>query len=227
MFDCKPVLACPPIETFEGKLKRGLPSNVSIGGKASIALLMAVLVAAGLYGFARYGKDSNESARLVYVQDVFKRERTGLGASEEKALAGYIIAESVAYKIDPLLVLAMIKTESEYYNWSRSDRGALGLMQIMPSTGAELAGQLRFRWDGEATLFNPYMNVKMGMHYYSSLLDIYLGDAHLSLTAYNAGPSSVNARLLAGKGVPNGFARRVMANYEQYTVALKERVEIY
>ncbi len=198
--------------------------------KASIVLLIAVLaatVSVGLYGFARYGKADNESTTLAYVQDVFKRERTGLGASEEKALAGYIIAESVAYKIDPLLVLAMIKTESEYYNWSRSDRGALGLMQIMPSTGAELAGQLRFRWDGEATLLNPYMNVKMGMHYYSRLLDIYLGDAHLSLTAYNAGPSSVNARLLAGKGVPSGFARRVMSNYAQYKSALKERVEVY
>ncbi|MBI5235319.1 MAG: lytic transglycosylase domain-containing protein [Deltaproteobacteria bacterium] len=210
MFDRKSVLAC---------LKRG---------KSSIALLIAFLFATGLYyGFARYGRAESESTRLAYVQDVFKQERTGLASSEEKALAGYIIAESAAYKIDPLLVLAMIKTESEYYNWSRSDRGALGLMQIMPSTGAELAERLSFKWDGEKTLLNPYTNVKMGMHYYSMLLDLYNDDAHLSLTAYNAGPSSVNARLLAGKDVPSGFARRVMSNYAQYKSALKERVEFY
>lgn len=208
MCDYKSVLAC---------LKRG---------KASIVMLivgLAAFAAAGLYGFAWYGKDSGDRTTLAYVHDVFKQERTGLGASEEKALAEYIIAESAAYKIDPLLVLAMIKTESEYYNWSRSDRGALGLMQIMPSTGRELAGQLRFRWDGEATLLNPYMNVKMGMHYYSRLKDVYNDDVHLSLAAYNAGPASVNARLALGMGVSGGFARRVLANYEQ----LKERVEIY
>ena len=76
---------------------------------------------------------------ITYVRDVLKESRTGLGSLEEFKLAEVILFESVSHRIDPLFVLALIKTESTFYNWSRSDNGAVGLMQIRPATGEELA----------------------------------------------------------------------------------------
>ncbi|MBZ0220757.1 MAG: lytic transglycosylase domain-containing protein [Candidatus Methylomirabilis sp.] len=159
--------------------------------------------------------DRSLNASRHYVLDVLRENRTGLGALEELKLAEVIIMESVEHKLDPLFILALIETESTFYNWSRSLRGAVGLMQIMPSTGEEIARQLRLEWKGEETLLDPYTNIKMGVHYFSRLKRRYK-DVGLSLAAYNAGPGKVDAWMKDGSEPAALYAERVFENYSRF-----------
>lgn len=167
--------------------------------------------------------DETERSTFSYVLDVVKDHRTGLGSIEEFKLAQVILGESIAHKIDPLFVLALIKTESTFYNWSKSFNGAVGLMQILPSTGKQLAGELKLKWKGEETLLNPFVNVKMGVHYFSSLKEHYNHDTKVSLAAYNIGPNHIDSKLKQGETVGHRFSERVLYNYR----SLKERAEFY
>ena len=94
------------------------------------------------------------------------------------------------YSLDPLLIKAMILTESAFNVRAVSPRGAQGLMQLMPDTARELFVR---------NPFDPHENIAGGSRYLRSLLDTFGENLVLSLAAYNAGPSAV---LRAG-GVPD------------------------
>ncbi len=158
-----------------------------------------------------------------YVADVLKDSRTGLKPLAQLKLAQVILVECAENRIDPVFVLALIKTESGFFNWSRSLKGALGLMQILPSTGRELAAELNLGWHGDATLLDPYLNVKIGIRYLSELKDRY-EDTGLALTAYNAGPGTTDSRLRLGEEAEQkGFVNRVLDNYRD----IKGRADYY
>jgi soluble lytic murein transglycosylase len=91
--------------------------------------------------------------------------------------------------IHPDLVFAVAAVESNFNSRAVSEKGAQGLMQLMPDTAA------RF---GVADPFNPSENVLGGVRYMRYLLDLFKGDSRLALAAYNAGENVV----LAGRGVP-------------------------
>ncbi len=154
------------------------------------------------------------TSRLEYISGILNDSRTGLSGDDEAKLARVILKESSAYKVDPLLVMALIKTESTYYNWARSYKGAKGLMQLMPVTGRWAAGELDLEWDGDRTLFDPYANVRMGIHYLSVLREKYGEDTFLTLAAYNAGPSRLSRIIRRGGNLPRRYARKVLANYK-------------
>lgn len=202
----------------------------SVLAKFAAALALALVLGAALspvFSFGRFTSWLPEPARGAdpsrhYVLNVLRENRTGLGSIEELKLAEVILVESLAHKMDPLFVLALIKTESTFYNWSRSFKGAVGLMQILPATGEELAGELNLRWRGQETLFDPYTNVRMGVHYFSRLKRRYK-DLDVTLAAYNVGPGRIDARLQEGAELDAGYSRRVMDNYRKY----KERAEYY
>jgi transglycosylase-like protein with SLT domain len=97
---------------------------------------------------------------------------------------------SARHNLDPALVKAVIGVESNWNPAAVSRKGALGLMQLIPTT----AGQL-----GVGNAFDPAQNVEGGATYLRSLLDRYHGDLELTLAAYNAGPGAVER----SGGVPN------------------------
>ncbi|MCK4738847.1 MAG: lytic transglycosylase domain-containing protein [Deltaproteobacteria bacterium] len=149
-----------------------------------------------------------------YVKEVLTDYNTGLSLVEEGRLAGVIVRESAKYNLDPLFILALIRTESTFYNWSRSGKGAVGLMQILPNTGKYVARELKIDWKGARTLYNPYLNVQMGVHYYSELKDRFSEDTMSALVAYNAGPTYLSKKIKFKKKVPTGYGKLVLAHYE-------------
>ena len=106
---------------------------------------------------------------------------------------------SERYNVDPALVRAVIETESNWNPAARSRKGAVGLMQLIPSTAQ------RF---GVNDAFNPKQNVEAGVRYLKVLLERYNGNLDLALAAYNAGEGAVDR---AG-GVPH---YRETRNYVQ------------
>ena len=93
---------------------------------------------------------------------------------------------STKYSVPEDLIKAVIKQESNYMPNAVSHKGAIGLMQIMPSTGVGLGVT------DKEMLKDPYTNIMAGTKYLSQMLNRYDGRLDLSLSAYNAGPSLVD-----------------------------------
>jgi hypothetical protein len=96
---------------------------------------------------------------------------------------------SKKHDVDPAIVKAVIMAESSYNPRAVSPKGAVGLMQLMPSTAESL---------GVANSFNPEQNIQGGTKYLKELIDKFDGDIKLALAAYNAGPAHVKKH----NGVP-------------------------
>ena len=113
-----------------------------------------------------------------------------------------IIAEASAeYGVDPELVRAVIRAESQFDPTAQSGAGAQGLMQLMPVLSKEL---------GVQDPFNPRDNIFGGVKYLGKLLDRHNGDVTLALASYNAGPRNVDRY----KGVPpfketRGYVKKI------------------
>ena len=95
---------------------------------------------------------------------------------------GLIEEHATANAVNPDLVRAVIQAESGFNPRARSHKGAMGLMQLMPSTAAEL---------GVIDPYNPIENIRAGVSYLKQLLTKYADDEVLALAAYNAGPRAV------------------------------------
>ncbi len=94
----------------------------------------------------------------------------------------YIRRSSERFGLDPALVKAVIRVESNFNPYAVSPKGARGLMQLMPTTAAQYQ---------EYDLFSPVANIDVGARHLSYLLERYASDVTLALAAYNAGESNV------------------------------------
>lgn len=99
---------------------------------------------------------------------------------------------SEKYEMDPLFVAAMILEESRFGAESISWAGAIGLMQIMPQTGRELARQLKIRRFEKNSLLNPSVNIEMGTKYMKFLMNRFQDNHALVTGAYNGGPGRMS-----------------------------------
>lgn len=144
------------------------------------------------------------------IEALLARHMTGLAPFEVRRTAAALVREAKRNGIEPALVLAVIHTESGYYNFARSSVGALGLMQIMPATGEMLAREAGLRWTGPELLFDPEVNLRLGTRYLAILRARY-GDWTRALAAYNWGPGEIDRRLAVGEILPDKYANRVYA----------------
>jgi soluble lytic murein transglycosylase-like protein len=122
---------------------------------------------------------------------------------------GHVKGAADKYKLPEALILAVMAVESNFDPRALSDKGAMGLMQLMPSTARDLYVE---------DAFDPAQNIEGGARYLRILANQYSGDMVKTLAAYNAGPDAVRR---AGETVPDipetrEYVRKVIALYQAY-----------
>jgi soluble lytic murein transglycosylase-like protein len=165
------------------------------------------------------------SAEMRSAQSVIAEVRQSLAARPQRAGAVHVAANAATpaevdtaieqaaarHSVDPNLVRAVIKVESNFNPQAVSRKGAVGLMQLMPSTARGL---------NVTNPFDPQQNVEAGVRHLRSLLDNYSGDLPRTLAAYNAGQGAVDRH----RGVPpyaetRDYVRRITGLYGSGAVA--------
>jgi len=169
----------------------GLPNGVSVAPKSSPVNLKE-----------QVAMPSSRRPRASEPSPAGKRS----GGKEEL----HAIIEQVAnrHNVDPALIKAIIMAESGYNPKAVSKKGAVGLMQLMPSTAQEL---------GVKELFNPKDNIEAGVKYFKRLLRRFGGDVKLALAAYNAGSTKVRRyRGIPPIGATRYYVKKVFHYYRLY-----------
>ena len=140
----------------------------------------------------------------------------------------YVNKYALENNLDPFLVYAIIKAESNFDITATSYRGACGLMQLMDNTAREVAEDVGIEYESNYTLFIPEKNIKLGTRYYSYLLKRYKNN-EVALAAYNAGSGNVQKWIENGIIKPDGtdienipfketnmYVRRILRDYKIY-----------
>jgi soluble lytic murein transglycosylase len=156
---------------------------------------------------------------------ILEHIRASLPKSHRKQaglLTQTIISESHAQGFDPVFVLAVIQTESQFNPIAIGGVGEIGLMQIRPETAEWMANKLKVKWRGKNSLKNPITNVKLGIAYMAWLRTQMGPNSVRYVAAYNMGPKAVR-RLIAQKIRPKEYRGRVMMNYELLYKTAPER----
>ena len=152
------------------------------------------------------------SARKPASQSIYLQSEISFTGTDRPAMfldrdgAEKLVREAAErHKVDPALVRAVIETESNWNPAARSHKGAMGLMQLIPTTA------MRF---GVNDAYNPRQNVDAGVKYLKTLLERYRGNLDLALAAYNAGEGAVDR----AHGIPafretQSYVRKVQDAY--------------
>lgn len=131
--------------------------------------------------------------------------------------------------VDPYLVAAIIREESQY-DWQAVSRvGAIGLMQVMPGTANNVAQRLGLPAVGRDDLFDQETNIRIGVHYVEQLLEQFSGNVAYTIASYNAGPMAVGSWIALYRGrsqdefvelIPyqetRQYVKRVLRSYREY-----------
>ena len=147
------------------------------------------------------------------IRKILERYPTGLANVIIEELAEVIYEEATRFNQDPKFILALISIESSFQNRSVSERGAKGLMQIMPYVAQSLAQEIGIEWGGDRTLFDPFLNIRMGIYYLSQLV-LDFDDIEIALAAYNCGPTYVKSLIEKHQRIPDDYYRKVLSVYQ-------------
>ena len=132
-------------------------------------------------------------------------------------------------QLDPYLVAALIRQESEFNPSAVSRADAIGLMQLLPITGRRMAHELRVRRYSVGMLVEPGVNVQLGTHYFRQLLQKFDGNVESALAAYNAGADRVEEWRSAGNfREPAEFVESIpFTETREYVQAIMRNAGIY
>ena len=156
--------------------------------------------------------------RVSRVHDVFNalsRCQVPLSPSARWRLAGAIDDESHRHGYDPLFVLAMIQVESGCSPTARGEGGAVGLVQIKPSTARAVAREAGLPWHGPEVLMRPVENMQLALLYLKQLEEQF-GDPYLAMVAFNRGPARVG-RMSPQRARGARYVKRVLERYNDLT----------
>ena len=160
--------------------------------------------------------------KVVKIDDIIMKKLYPLKYS------GYVVKYAEEYNMDKYMVYAIIKAESNFKENAKSSSNAIGLMQIMEITALETANKMDFEVT-EEELFKPEINIKIGLKYFTYLLNHYNNNYPLAIIAYNAGMGNVDSWIKNGtikedgtdiENVPyketNNYVRKILRDYEIY-----------
>ncbi|MGI8556217.1 MAG: lytic transglycosylase domain-containing protein [Pyrinomonadaceae bacterium] len=183
-----PVAAKPPVKTSDKNLVKKTALVRASGRDAA--------------GLKTFTSQRNPQAKLMM----------SLGASLDSFTTGdavidsYIVDSCLRNGIDPLLIYSQMHQESSFKLKATSNKGARGLMQLMPATA------IRF---GVTDIYNPKQNIEAGVKYMRWLMDTFGNDVNLALAGYNAGEGAV---MKYGNQIPpysetQEYVRRISERY--------------
>ncbi len=151
-----------------------------------------------------------EKLQIFKAIDDFK---IGFTEEEVRRLTDVIYSESKKYQYDPMFVMAIILTESSFKKGQTSQKGAKGLMQVMPFVAEDVAPRVGVQWEGSKTLFEPELNIKLGtFHLFEQILKF--GDIKKAIMAYNVGETRLRGLIRQQKQLPAGYLNKVLENYK-------------
>ncbi len=140
----------------------------------------------------------------------------------------YVEKYAKEYDIDPYMVYAIIKAESNFNENAKSNSDAIGLMQIMELTAIETANKMNLNIT-EEDLFDPELNISIGLKYFTDLLSKYNDNYYLAIIAYNAGIGNVDKWIADGTikedasdienvqfRETNNYVRKILRDYDIY-----------
>jgi soluble lytic murein transglycosylase len=156
---------------------------------------------------------------------VYKKIESSMGPEWQRwipEITQTLIRESKRQELDPIFVLAVIQTESQFNSRARGSAGEIGLMQILPRTAEWISKKYHLPWKGANSLYDPSTNIKIGITYFAYLRSDFASQAYHYLPAYNMGPKNLRKINREVNSVPRGgplpkrdYAVRVMKNYSQ------------
>lgn len=185
-----------------------VPSHVAIGDTAS-----GVATCTHIYDY-KYGGDEGS---VEIISRVISSLKPKLSLDDSYSYARYLFDTARDLNLDPLLLVSIMRVESDFRSDAVSSAGAVGLLQVLPSTGAYIAQQEGITWD-KKTLYRSQRNIHIGAAYFKGLLEMYDGSGHLALTAYNMGPTRLNRNLKSNtfKG-SSEYSNKVLSVYVSLT----------
>jgi soluble lytic murein transglycosylase len=143
-----------------------------------------------------------------------KNENESLSDSELKTIAEMVYDESSKKKVDYRLVLAIMKIESNFRQDVVSRKGARGLLQVKPSLARYIAQDVGVIWKGDTTLDEPEQNIKIGVHFFSQLIEDF-ENINMALHAYHVGPTKLRELVTDKKKPEKRFLNLVLDEYDK------------
>lgn len=158
---------------------------------------------------------------LLLVSSIIKASLPNHPDTER--LARIIITESRNAGVDPLFVTAVVKAESMFKSRAISNKGARGLMQLMPKTGQYVSALADNSKREKIDLHDPATNLRLGIAYLKYLERRFAGDKHQALIAYNWGPTNLTKALKTKRTLPEQsiqYAHKVLSHHDQWKSSL-------
>ena len=157
------------------------------------------------------GTEVAEALTRRQVSRVFHDRLEGLNRDGADRLAEELMELCEQFRFDPAFILSVIHAESSFRPRVVSSAGAVGLMQVMPSTARFVARRYRLPYRGVASLSEPGTNLSLGIRYLDYLRTRYDGQMAHVLAAYNLGPTRYDRILSSVRHYEDQMSHRAVA----------------
>lgn len=170
------------------------------------------------YNAADFKEFKGDKEFAVYIKTYLQKENPKLGSDK---FIKAVFAESKQYEYDPIFLMAVIKTESQFNEKAVGSAGEIGLMQIKPDTAQWICKKKGVKWKGAQALKIPEYNIKVSALYFKYLKKTLNSKSNKYVNAYNMGIGKL-ARTPAEDVLEHPYYHKVIKNYTEIYDELKK-----